>query len=106
MNITKLLLAGAAALAMTAPAHAGEGWYLGLGAGWDTVNSTHITGAGLDGKLHSRDTALVEASAGYKFRDFRVEVETAWDRHHIDNFTSGGVTTPLDNGHLEMRSVM
>ncbi|HTQ12967.1 MAG TPA: OmpA family protein [Rhizomicrobium sp.] len=88
------------------PAQAGEGWYLGLGAGWDSLTSTHITGAGLDGKVHGRDTALFDASAGYKFGNFRIEAETGWDRHHLDDFTSGGLSDPLENGHLEMRSLM
>jgi outer membrane protein OmpA-like peptidoglycan-associated protein len=106
-----MLLAGAAAFALTVPAFttpamAGEGWYLGLGAGWDSVYNTRITGAGLNGKLHSDDTALVEASAGYKFGDIRLEAETAWDRHDAKTFTEGGVTDPLDHGHLEMRSAM
>lgn len=106
MNTTKLLMAGAAALALISPAHAGEGWYLGLGAGWDSPYNTHITGAGLDGKLHSDDSALVEATGGYKFGDFRLEAEAAWDRHRIKDFTSGGIVTPLDDGHLEVRSAM
>jgi OmpA-OmpF porin, OOP family len=106
MNIKSIYLAGAAALALISPAHAGEGWYLGLGAGWDSAYNTHITGAGLDGKLHTQDTAIVEASGGYKFGDFRLEAETAWDRHKLDDFTSGGIVDPLDHGHLEMRSAM
>ncbi|HEY2071095.1 MAG TPA: OmpA family protein [Rhizomicrobium sp.] len=106
MNIKTILLAGATALALIGPAQAGEGWYLGLGAGWDTAYSTQVTGAGLDGKIRSRGTPIVEASGGYKFGDFRLEVETAWDRHVIDNFREGGVTTGVTDGHLEMRSAM
>ncbi|MGH6870629.1 MAG: OmpA family protein [Rhizomicrobium sp.] len=106
MDIRKFLLAGAAALAFITPAHAGEGWYLGLGTGWDSAYNTHITGAGLDGSIHSTDTPLIAGSAGYKFGDFRLEAETAWDRHHVGRFMSGGVDSPLDDGHLEVRSLM
>ncbi|HEX3673993.1 MAG TPA: OmpA family protein [Rhizomicrobium sp.] len=106
MNIRTLCLAGAAALALVGPAQAGEGWYLGLGAGWDSVYNTRVEGAGLDGKIHSRDAALVEASGGYKFGDFRLEAETAWDRHVTGDYYSAGVVSPLEDSHLEMRSAM
>jgi OOP family OmpA-OmpF porin len=105
MSIRNICLAGAAALALITPAHAGEGWYLGLGAGWDMIDHVQITGGGLDGKLHSNDTALIDATAGYKFGGFRLEAETAWDRHTIDSFDTGGVSIPVD-GHFEMRSVL
>jgi outer membrane protein OmpA-like peptidoglycan-associated protein len=106
MTIRKLLLAGGAALALCGPAHAGEGWYLGLGAGWDTLDHVQIAGAGLDGKLRTRDTVLGDVTAGYKFGDFRLEAEAAWDRHIIDSYESGGVTTGLTNGHYNVRSLL
>jgi outer membrane protein OmpA-like peptidoglycan-associated protein len=106
MNIRAILLAGAAALAFMSPAQAGEGWYLGLGAGWDMLNHVHIAGAGLDGGLQTRNTEAVEVTAGYKSGNFRLEAETAWDRHKAGPFESGGVITPVDQGHLEMRSVL
>jgi len=106
MNIRAILLAGAAALALAAPAQAGEGWYLGLGAGWDMLNQVRISGAGLDGGLQTRDTGIAEVTAGYKFGDFRLEAETAWDRHNAGPFDSGGVITPVGQGHVEMRSAL
>jgi len=106
MSIRAILLAGAAVLTLAAPAQAGEGWYLGLGAGWDMLNHVHISGAGLDGGLRTSDTGIVEATAGYNFGDFRLEAETAWDRHRAGSFESGGVITPVDDGHLEMRSAL
>jgi outer membrane protein OmpA-like peptidoglycan-associated protein len=106
MNMRVMCLAGAAVLALIGPANAGEGWYLGLGAGWDSAYSTRVTGAGLDGKLRSRDTALIEASGGYNFGSFRLEAETSWDRHVLDTYSSGGFNDSLDDAHLEMRSVL
>src|SRR5690348_1826079 len=35
MKIRLIALAGVAALALSTPAMAAQGWYLGLGAGWD-----------------------------------------------------------------------
>src|SRR4051812_48160102 len=39
MRIRLIALAGVAALALSTPAMAAQGWYLGLGAGWDQQNS-------------------------------------------------------------------
>ena len=38
MKIRLLAMAGVAAMALSTPAMAAEGWYLGLGAGWDHEN--------------------------------------------------------------------
>ncbi len=44
MKIRMIALAGVAALALSTPAMANEGWYLGLGAGWDLqVNGAKAT---------------------------------------------------------------
>src|ERR1700729_930439 len=56
MKLRTLLFANAALLAcagtvLSSPAFAGEGWYVGLGAGWDQLNNPKIEGDGLDGKL-------------------------------------------------------
>ncbi len=39
MKIRMLALAGVAAVALSAPAHAAEGWYLGLGGGYDNMSN-------------------------------------------------------------------
>jgi OmpA-OmpF porin, OOP family len=106
MKFRGYILAGAAFLALMAPAHAAEGWYLGLGAGWDTIDHVRVTGAGLDGKLRSSGSPIAEATFGYKFGDFRLETETAWDRHKIENIDSGGIVGPIDTGRFEMRSAL
>jgi OOP family OmpA-OmpF porin len=105
MKLRTLVLAGAAAL-LASPAFAGEGWYLGLGAGWDHLNDPRVVGAGvIDGNLGSRDSAIVAGTFGYKFGAFRIEGETAWDRHSTNDFISGGLTFPTA-GHAEVRSFM
>ena len=54
MKFRTFILASAASLLLASPALAGEGWYLGLGAGWDSLNSPKLVGAGatiLEGAL-------------------------------------------------------
>jgi hypothetical protein len=43
MKIRMLALAGVAAVALSAPARAGDGWYLGLGGGYDSMSSIHTS---------------------------------------------------------------
>ncbi len=43
MKIRMIALAGVAALALSTPAMAADGWYLGLGAGWDQQNHISTT---------------------------------------------------------------
>jgi OmpA-OmpF porin, OOP family len=106
MKFRTLLLVGATALLAT-PAMAGEGWYLGLGAGWDHLNDPRVVGDGIDGRLNTKDTAIVAGTFGYKFPDmpFRIEAETAWDRHSTGDFTTGAGSF-ASNGHAEVRSLM
>jgi outer membrane protein OmpA-like peptidoglycan-associated protein len=107
MKLRTFILASASALMLATPALAGEGWYLGLGAGWDTLNSPSLIGAGIDGKLATKDSAIISGTVGYKMPDapFRFEIETAWDRHSTGSFTTGGLSFP-SSGHAEVRSLM
>ncbi len=113
MKLRTVLLANAAALLacvgtlLPSPAYAGEGWYVGLGAGWDQLNNPKIQGDGLDGKLGTRDTAIIAGTLGYRIpgMPIRFEAEGAWDRHDTRSFADGG-TTFLTDGHAEVRSLM
>ena len=113
MKLRTLLLANAAAFLACAgvlaasPAFAGEGWYMGLGAGWDELNNPKIQGDGLDGKLGARETAIFVGTIGYKMPGLpvRLEAEGAWDQHNTRTFAEGGTTSPSD-GHAEIRSLM
>lgn len=105
MVLRTMMLAGVAAL-LVSPALAADGWYLGLGAGWDHLKDPTVVGFGIDGKLKAKDSAIIAGTVGYKFdAPFRVELETAWDRHSTGDFTTGGLNFPSD-GHAETRSAM
>jgi OmpA-OmpF porin, OOP family len=106
MTIKSFALAGVALLALSSSALAGEGWYAGLGAGWDTLNDPKISGPAYDGKLNTNDTALVIASFGYKMNNWRFEIEPGWASHGIKSvdFTGGGSESL--NGHVRLFSAM
>jgi outer membrane protein OmpA-like peptidoglycan-associated protein len=106
MKLRYLALSGAALLAFVSPALAGQGWYIGLGAGWDTLNNTNITGTFVNGKINSNDSALVIGSLGYKWHNWRFEVEPGWTSHNIKSVDlSGGGSDPMD-GHARLYSAL
>jgi outer membrane protein OmpA-like peptidoglycan-associated protein len=96
MKIRVFALAGAAALALAGPASANDtqGWYLGLGAGWDEMQPVHFVTApplSATGAFHQSDSAIVAGSFGYKWADnLRLEVELGYDSH-----SEGGHTPPF-----------
>src|SRR6185312_11039344 len=81
MKLRSIILAGTALLAVTASARAdNNGWYLGLGIGWDTSELVHMTPAtGPTFKVPFHDDVLGTAALGYKFGDFRAEFEGGYD---------------------------
>jgi len=106
MRLRMLLLAGMAALSIT-PAMAADGWYVGLGAGWDHLNDPKLVGYGIDGKLKTDNSAIIAGTVGYKFdAPFRMEFEGAWDRHSTGDYTTVGGSTFASSGHAEVRSAM
>jgi outer membrane protein OmpA-like peptidoglycan-associated protein len=96
MKIRMLALAGAAAVALSAPATAApEGWYLGLAGGYDnmpTVNSRSapFPTAGVVPVDHS-DSGIGMLSFGYSWASgFRLENEFSYTSHDIDSAGNGG----------------
>ncbi len=93
MKLRTIALAGVAVAALSSPASAGTGWYLGLGAGWsqlDPVNYTHASPAYNVTKAHD-SSAVFAGSFGYKFEGgFRLENEIAYSSHNLK--TSSGST--------------
>ncbi len=78
MKLKTLALTGASLLCFSTPALAGEGWYLGLAAGWShPENSTFNYPAGsTSGTINLRDATLVAGSVGFKWpMGFRTELE-------------------------------
>src|ERR1700750_1701675 len=71
MKLRMLVMATVAAAALSTPAIAGDGWYLGLGGGW--ANQLGFTGrtngasSGTAQKINSQDSFLGAISVGYKW---------------------------------------
>ncbi|MBV9572106.1 MAG: OmpA family protein [Alphaproteobacteria bacterium] len=88
MKLRTIVLAGIAAAAIAGPAAASDatGWYLGLGAGWDTLGSFHVKfqNGGPTDRLTSSDTGLFLGTVGYRLPlGLRLEMEIGWDRHDV-----------------------
>ena len=101
MKLRALLLAGATVLALSAPAAAnGDGWYLGLGMGWDTAQLVHLDSPPPVGTFHGafNDDVLGTAAFGYKWDNLRAEFEGGYDQRafHRANGVAGTMAGGLD----------
>ncbi|MBU6298841.1 MAG: hypothetical protein KJS68_11400, partial [Alphaproteobacteria bacterium] len=80
MKLRSIALVGAAVLALSVPASASgtAGWYVGLGAGWDSMTNFNqvFTPGPVTFKAKTEDTGLFVGSFGYRFGNgFRLEDE-------------------------------
>src|SRR5690348_1463004 len=91
MKFRSMILAGTALLALTASARAdNQGWYLGLGIGWDTSELVHMTPAtGTTYKVPFNDDVLGTATLGYKWDNFRAEIEGGYDERAFSKHSLG-----------------
>src|SRR5215469_14295380 len=100
MKFRAIAFCCAALAALTAtPAFAteAEGWYLGLGAGWDHMNAVKMTST-FPFTLHVQhgDTALVVGSVGYRFdNNVRIEFETGYASHDAQHLVNVSGSTDL-----------
>src|SRR5437868_6407487 len=98
MKIRTIALAGVAAAALCSPALASEpGWYLSLGAGFDSLQPVHMQFppppvGGFNFNTDYSPSALVIGGAGYKFDSgMRVELELGYTQHDATFGSVGGV---------------
>ena len=96
MKIRMIALAGVAALALSTPAMAANGWYLGLGGGWDgqsSIKATSQVNTNFFGSSKSGGAAIVAGTVGYAWDNgFRLEDEIAWTGHDLAGLTGTFVT--------------
>ncbi len=107
MTLRSAALAGVALVALVARADAGEGWYLGLGAGWDNQYETKLNEfvpPPAVGFVQTHDGLILAGSVGYKMPDIplRLEFESGFDWHSVDGFKSGGTYDAY--GHSDIAS--
>ena len=94
MKLRLLAMATVAAAALSTPAMAGDGWYLGLGGGFDEqsgIRGTSVPVPAATGKVGSSGSGIGEVSIGYAWADtgWRLENEVAFTQHSI----SAGATS-------------
>jgi opacity protein-like surface antigen len=108
MTTQSMLLAGAALFALAGPAAAGDGLYVGLGVGWDNQNNIGVVQFApplATGQVSTNDGVTFAGTIGYKLPEFpiRLEFESGYDWHSVNNFTTGG-TTYGAAGHANIAS--
>src|ERR1051325_5870258 len=86
MKLRLLAMATVAAAAISTPALAGDGWYLGLGGGWDMQTGYRMQSVPaptvFNAKVNSEDSAIGAIAVGYKWPEgFRLENEVAFTQH-------------------------
>jgi opacity protein-like surface antigen len=108
MKLQTLIFGGACLAALCGPAMAGDGFYIGLGAGWDGQNNIQVDQflpPPATGTLTTDDGLIVAGSLGYKLPEIpiRLEFESGYDWHKISTFNTGG-TSFAAGGHANVAS--
>jgi opacity protein-like surface antigen len=108
MKLQRLILGGACLFALSAPALAGSGLYVGLGAGWDGQNDIQVdqfSPPPATGTLTTDDGLLIAGTLGYKLPEIpiRLEFESGYDWHKISTFNTGGASFGA-GGHANIAS--
>ncbi|HEX3666662.1 MAG TPA: outer membrane beta-barrel protein [Rhizomicrobium sp.] len=114
MMLRSTALGCVAFLALAGPALAGDGFYVGLGAGWDNQNNINLDqdlltpqtgGMGRTANVSTNDGAIVAGTLGYKLpmMPIRLEFESGYDWHSNNEVQSNGVTAGV-SGHANVAS--
>jgi opacity protein-like surface antigen len=83
-----------------------QGWYVGLGAGYDRADAVeaYVPGFGVLGTAHTDAAALITGSFGYRFPDrIRVEGEFGWDSHNVSGGGSARNISLLANAAYDFK---
>src|SRR5262245_31799634 len=99
----RFLLGTVMAAALITPASAGTGWYLGLGAGWNSTQDVRATGPGLflppgvtGGDFAFKDGFRVTGSLGYKWEGgFRIEGQAGYTDVDLKSFDPDPAGGPI-----------
>ena len=94
MKTRTILLSGVAVFLLAGPAAAQtQGWYLGLGAGWNNPSNIDFNaGPGVHGSVQMKDSAAYIATIGYKWRNgIRLELEPGYADPDVGSGLKGDV---------------
>src|SRR5882672_8029272 len=107
MKLATIALAGASLLAFATPAAAGDGWYLGLGAGWTKLNQVSYTTT-VPGHINTTSTARLDVAAGYKWASgLRLELDSGYANYKVKSATTAtGVPIAGTSGHLSVCTLL
>ena len=90
----RILMTGAALLALTAPVKAqSQGWYVGAGVGWSWMSGKADFLNLPDQSLNYHSDARFTAALGYKWQGWRAEIEPGWITSDVDLAGYKGGTT-------------
>ncbi|HEY2444586.1 MAG TPA: porin family protein [Rhizomicrobium sp.] len=108
MKTQYLALAGACLFALAQPASAGEGFYVGLGAGWDNQSNIRVdqlTPPPGSGEVSTKDGVIIAGTLGFKLPEWpiRLEFESGYDWHSVSTVQSGNQTF-AGSGHANIAS--
>ena len=109
MKLRIIALASASLIAFATPAAAGgDGWYLGLGAGWSKLNELKYQRAVPGGKIKFDNAARFDAAAGYKWASgLRLELEDGYASYKVTSATTpAGVAIAGATGHVSVGTLM
>lgn len=106
MRLESVAFAALCCVAAIAPASAGTGFYVGLGAGWDSQSNVDLTGLVApftNGQVVNNDGLAIAGSLGFKLPEFplRIEFESSYDWHSVSSINVGG-TTFSGTGHNDI----
>ena len=103
MKLRLLAMATVAAAALSTPALAGDGWYLGLGGGWDNqpgIRGTSVQAPTFSQKTNSNDNFIGAIAIGYKWAEgWRLENEVAFTQHDLSLGASSVAPTGASVNH-------
>ena len=105
MKLRTLALAGASLIGFATPAAAGgDGWYLGLGAGWSNMDRIDYSRTTPGGKIKFDNAARFDIAAGYKWASgFRLELEDGYANYKVTSATTpAGVVIAGADGHVSV----
>lgn len=109
MRLKTIALAALISAAATVPALAGDGFYVGLGAGWDGQNNISLDELRppfASGQISTNDGAIIAGTLGFKFPviPIRLEFESGYDWHSVSTFSGLNGVSASATGHNNIAS--
>jgi opacity protein-like surface antigen len=105
MKLRSIALAGIALAALSSPASAATGWYIGLGGGMSNLDPVRLTHSGpsFSGTVKHDSSGVFGGSFGYKFEGIvRLENEIGYSSHDVKAGAGQGGSTEVTTNMINM----